>query len=108
MHGNSRLRVSISIGVAALDSSEGELMHSLAAAETACKAAKDRGRNRVEVYRANDVSLVRRFADINIAGAAARCHQRRAAAARCAAHPALRPHAHSLKPHYELLRAHDR
>jgi len=66
--GNSRLRVSISIGVAALDSSDGELMHSLAAAETACKAAKDRGRNRVEVYRANDVSLVRRFADINIAG----------------------------------------
>ncbi len=68
MQGNSRLRVSISIGVAALDASEGELMHSLAAAETACKAAKDRGRNRVEVYRANDVSLVRRFADINIAG----------------------------------------
>ena len=68
MQGNSRLRVSISIGVAALDSSESELMHSLAAAETACKAAKDRGRNRVEVYRANDVSLVRRFADINIAG----------------------------------------
>jgi diguanylate cyclase (GGDEF)-like protein len=68
MQDNSRLRVSISIGVAALDSSEDELMHSLAAAETACKAAKDRGRNRVEVYRANDVSLVRRFADINIAG----------------------------------------
>ncbi|HEY7888163.1 MAG TPA: bifunctional diguanylate cyclase/phosphodiesterase [Steroidobacteraceae bacterium] len=68
MQGNSRLRVSISIGVAALDSSGGELMHSLAAAETACKAAKDRGRNRVEVYRANDESLVRRFADINIAG----------------------------------------
>jgi diguanylate cyclase (GGDEF)-like protein len=68
MQGNSRLRVSISVGVAALDSSDGELMHALAAAETACKAAKDRGRNRVEVYRANDVSLVRRFADINIAG----------------------------------------
>ena len=43
-------------------------MHSLAAAETACKAAKDRGRNRVEVYQSNDASLVRRFADINIAG----------------------------------------
>ncbi|MGH8317142.1 MAG: EAL domain-containing protein [Steroidobacteraceae bacterium] len=67
-HGNSRLRVSISVGVAALDASEGELMHSFAAAETACKAAKDRGRNRVEVYRTNDISLVRRFADINIAG----------------------------------------
>lgn len=64
----SRLHVSISIGVALLDTGAGELMHSLAAAETACKAAKDRGRNRVEVYKTNDVSLVRRFADINIAG----------------------------------------
>jgi len=66
--GDSRLHVSISIGVASLDTAAGELMHSLAAAETACKAAKDRGRNRVEVYKSQDVSLVRRFADINIAG----------------------------------------
>jgi diguanylate cyclase (GGDEF)-like protein len=66
--GDSRLHVSVSIGVASLDTEAGELMHSLAAAETACKAAKDRGRNRVEVYKSNDVSLVRRFADINIAG----------------------------------------
>ncbi len=42
-------------------------MHSLAAAETACKAAKDRGRNRVESYEVNDQSIVRRFNDINIA-----------------------------------------
>jgi diguanylate cyclase (GGDEF)-like protein len=68
MHGDSRLHVSISVGVALLDTAAGELMHSLAAAETACKAAKDRGRNRVEVYQPNDASLVRRFADINIAG----------------------------------------
>lgn len=67
-HDNSRLHVSISVGVALLDTAAGELMHSLAAAETACKAAKDRGRNRVEVYEANDLSLVRRFDDINIAG----------------------------------------
>jgi diguanylate cyclase (GGDEF)-like protein len=66
-HGDSRLHVSISVGVALLETHTGELMHSLAAAETACKAAKDRGRNRVEVYKSNDVSLVRRFADINIA-----------------------------------------
>ena len=38
-----------------------------AAAETACKAANDRGRNRVEVYEPNDASIVRRFTDINIA-----------------------------------------
>ena len=67
-HGDSRLHVSISVGVASLNAGDGELMHSLAAAETACKAAKDRGRNRVEIYQSNDASLVRRFTDINIAG----------------------------------------
>ena len=67
-HGESRLHLSISVGVASVDANSPELMHALAAAESACKAAKDRGRNRVEVYQSNDVSLVRRFADINIAG----------------------------------------
>ena len=67
MQGEHRMHVSISIGVAPLDTEAGELMHSLAAAETACKAAKDRGRNRVETYQADDQSIVRRFTDINIA-----------------------------------------
>ena len=67
VQGEQRLHVSISIGVAALDPGSGELMHSLAAAETACKAAKDRGRNRVESYKTDDQSIVRRFADISIA-----------------------------------------
>ncbi len=62
------LPVSISVGVALLDCAADELAHVLAAAETACKAAKDRGRNRVEVYQQSDVSIVRRFADIGIAG----------------------------------------
>ncbi|HEY1889579.1 MAG TPA: bifunctional diguanylate cyclase/phosphodiesterase [Steroidobacteraceae bacterium] len=102
MQGNSRLRVSISIGVAALDSSEGELMHSLAAAETACKAAKDRGRNRVEVYRTNDASLVRRFADINIAG---QLHDAISAGRLRLDAQLILPFASGtrLRPHYELL-----
>jgi diguanylate cyclase (GGDEF)-like protein len=66
--GEQRLPVSISIGVALLDNSAAELAHVLAAAETACKAAKDRGRNRVEVYRQSDESIVQRHADIGIAG----------------------------------------
>ena len=41
-------------------------MHAFAAAETACKAANDRGRNRVEVYHEADESIVRRFTDINL------------------------------------------
>jgi diguanylate cyclase (GGDEF)-like protein len=102
MQGNSRLRVSLSIGVAALDSSAGELMHSLAAAETACKAAKDRGRNRVEVYRSNDVSLVRRFADINIAG---QLHEAISSGRLRLDAQLILPFGRSprLRPHYELL-----
>lgn len=60
--------VSISVGVALLDGGVDELAHVLAAAETACKAAKDRGRNRVEVYQQSDLSIVRRYADIGVAG----------------------------------------
>ena len=67
MQGEARLPVSISIGVAMLESGAGELAHVLATAETACKAAKDRGRNRVEVYQSADASIVRRHADIGIA-----------------------------------------
>jgi diguanylate cyclase (GGDEF)-like protein len=66
--GESRPPVSISIGVALLGTDDGgELAHVLAAAESACKAAKERGRNRVEVYQASDTSIVRRFADISVA-----------------------------------------
>ena len=36
----------------------------LAAAEVACKAAKDRGRNRVEVFKDDDASIVKRHNDI--------------------------------------------
>jgi len=66
-HAAAQLPVSISVGVARLDCAADELAHVLAAAETACKAAKDRGRNRVEVYEQSDLSIVRRYADIGIA-----------------------------------------
>jgi len=64
----ARLPVSISAGVAAVDAQASELAQVLAPAETACKAAKDRGRNRVEVYQPSDASIVRRHADIGMAG----------------------------------------
>ncbi len=60
---------SVSIGVAAINDPRVDLSHAMAAAETACKAAKDRGRNRVELYQANDVSIMRRHEDVNIAPA---------------------------------------
>jgi len=60
--------LSISFGVATIPATEGGLRHALAAAEAACKAAKDRGRGRVEVYQDADQSVVRRNDDVLVAG----------------------------------------
>lgn len=64
--GDGKMQVSISIGVAAIEVRTKEFVHAFAAAETACKAANDRGRNRVEVYHDADESIVRRFTDIDL------------------------------------------
>jgi diguanylate cyclase (GGDEF)-like protein len=100
--GEGHLPISISIGVAPLEANQPELSHALAAAETACKAAKDRGRNRVEVYRASDVSIVRRFADIGIVG---RLHQAIEQGRLHLNAQLILPFAtaESARPHYELL-----
>jgi diguanylate cyclase (GGDEF)-like protein len=65
--GDSSPEVSLSIGVAPLRGSGAKLDHTLAAAEVACKAAKDRGRSRVEVFEEADESIIRRHTDINVA-----------------------------------------
>jgi diguanylate cyclase (GGDEF)-like protein len=64
--GDGKMQVSISVGVAAIEARIKEFVHAFAAAETACKAANDRGRNRVEVYHEADESIVRRFTDIDL------------------------------------------
>ncbi len=66
-HSSAAVQISVSIGVAPLANPRVEFAHALAVAETTCKVAKDRGRNRVELYLASDASIVRRYADINIA-----------------------------------------
>ncbi|HMA11039.1 MAG TPA: EAL domain-containing protein [Steroidobacteraceae bacterium] len=58
---------SVSIGIAPVNDAGLDLAHALAVAETACKAAKDRGRNRVELYQASDLSIIRRYEDVEIA-----------------------------------------
>lgn len=62
-----RTPLSISFGVALIPGTEGGLGHALAAAEAACKAAKDRGRGRVEVYQDADQSIVQRNDDVLVA-----------------------------------------
>jgi diguanylate cyclase (GGDEF)-like protein len=66
--GQGSFEVSASVGVAPVGRSENALAHALATAEIACKAAKDRGRNRVEVFQDSDQSIIRRHTDILVIG----------------------------------------
>jgi diguanylate cyclase (GGDEF)-like protein len=66
--GQGSFEVSASLGVAPIGRSENALAHALATAEIACKAAKDRGRNRVEVFQDSDQSIIRRHTDILVIG----------------------------------------
>ena len=54
-----RRKVSASLGVASL-ARGASFQHALAAAETACRVAKDRGRDRTEIYSAADATIMRR------------------------------------------------
>jgi diguanylate cyclase (GGDEF)-like protein len=66
--GQGSFEVSVCLGVAAVGRSDNPLAHALATAEIACKAAKDRGRNRVEVFQDSDQSIIRRHTDILVIG----------------------------------------
>jgi diguanylate cyclase (GGDEF)-like protein len=62
------LEISITSGVAALVPVPKGFARALAAADIACKAAKDRGRNRVEIYACADTSMMRRHEDVLVVG----------------------------------------
>jgi diguanylate cyclase (GGDEF)-like protein len=66
--GQGSFEVSASLGVAPIGRAGNALAHALATAEIACKAAKDRGRNRVEVFQDSDQSIIRRHTDILVIG----------------------------------------
>lgn len=57
------LDLSISCGISALLPMPDGLARAIAAAELACKTAKNRGRNRIEVYAFEDGSMMRRHRD---------------------------------------------
>ena len=67
-HEGKRIALSLSFGIASVPDTRFPLSHALAAAEVACKAAKDRGRGRVELYQDADRSIVRRYEDVAIIG----------------------------------------
>ncbi|HEX4152052.1 MAG TPA: bifunctional diguanylate cyclase/phosphodiesterase [Steroidobacteraceae bacterium] len=66
--GQGSFEVSVCVGVAPVGRAENALAHALATAEIACKAAKDRGRNRVEEFQDSDQSIIRRHTDLLVIG----------------------------------------
>ncbi len=66
--GQGSFEVSVCLGVAPIGRSDNALAHALATAEIACKAAKDRGRDRVEMFQDSDQSIIRRHNDIMVIG----------------------------------------
>ncbi len=66
--GQGSFEVSVCLGVAPIGRSDNPLAHALATAEIACKAAKDRGRNRVEMFQDSDQSIIKRHTDILVIG----------------------------------------
>lgn len=59
LSGDRSYPVTISVGVAGCEAGT-TIAHGLAAAEVACKAAKDQGRDRVAAYESSDPSLLKR------------------------------------------------
>jgi diguanylate cyclase (GGDEF)-like protein/PAS domain S-box-containing protein len=57
--------VGASIGLVEITESSGTAARMLSAADTACYAAKDTGRNRVQVYQPDDVEMARRHGEMH-------------------------------------------
>ena len=66
LEGDKSLQVTISIGVAEFNRRAGDEGASLTAARMACEAAKDHGRDRIEVYDDENHSIIRRHDDMQL------------------------------------------
>ncbi|NQV86137.1 MAG: EAL domain-containing protein [Woeseiaceae bacterium] len=66
LEGDRSLQVTMSIGIAAIDRNSGEDGNALMTARMACEAAKEHGRDRIEVYDEGNRSVVRRYDDMQL------------------------------------------
>lgn len=66
LQGDKSLRMSVSAGVASFDRSVGSYKAAMIPPQVACTAAKDHGRDRVEVYDQDNQSMVRRIDDVQL------------------------------------------
>ncbi len=66
LEGDKSLQVTISIGIAEFSHANGDESSALTTARMACEAAKDHGRDRIEVYNVCNQSMIRRFDDMQL------------------------------------------
>ncbi|MDX1516076.1 MAG: EAL domain-containing protein [Woeseiaceae bacterium] len=65
---NRQLDVTASIGAVAIDRDSEGIVGAMAAAEIACKGAKDNGRDRIEIFEQDNTTLIRRSEEIEWIG----------------------------------------
>lgn len=65
LQGSKSLQVTVSTGIAAFDRENAE-REALRAARIACDAAKDHGRDRIEIHDQDDKSIIRRYDDMQL------------------------------------------
>jgi len=66
LQGDKSLQVTMSIGVAEFSHATGDDGSALTTARMACEAAKDHGRDRIEVYNEKNHSVIRRYDDMQL------------------------------------------
>lgn len=66
LQGDKSLQVTISIGISPFNRASGDKTQALTSARMACEAAKDHGRDRIEVYNLSNESLIQRRDDMQL------------------------------------------
>jgi len=66
LEGDKSLQVTMSIGIAEFSSRNDDIGRALTTARMACEAAKDHGRDRIEVYDDQNLSIIRRHDDMQL------------------------------------------
>ena len=66
LEGDKSLQVTMSIGIVEFSTRTSDVGHALTTARIACEAAKDHGRDRIEVYDDQNLSIIRRHDDMQL------------------------------------------
>ena len=66
LQGDKSLQVTMSVGIAAFNQATGDDGSALTTARMACEAAKDHGRDRIEIYNDKNQSVIRRYDDMQL------------------------------------------